>query len=76
MNCYVCAVGGTTNSAVGICGLCSVGLCVKHLGENAGQRGLLGAHPDDCLHHLGYDADPPRITRIPISVGHGRAPAA
>jgi hypothetical protein len=76
MNCYVCAVTGTKNSAVGICGVCSIGLCLTHIGENARRHRGLGAYPNDCLHHPGYDGDPPRITRIPITVGHERPPAA
>jgi hypothetical protein len=75
VNCYVCAVAGAENGAVGICGVGSVGRCVKHLGENAGRRGLRGAHPDDCLHYLGYREHPPPITRIPIRSG-GRPPTA
>jgi anti-anti-sigma factor len=76
MNCYVCALAGTENYAVGHCDVCSVGLCVKHIGENATRHGPLSAHPDDCLHHPGYQQDPPPITRIPISAGDDRPSAA
>lgn len=71
MNCCVCAVAGTEKFAAGICGVCSVGLCVIHRDEQARRRGLREAHPDDCLHSLGHHVDPPRITRIPIAtIGH------
>jgi hypothetical protein len=76
MNCYICALAGTENYAVGLCGVCSVGLCVKHIGENARRRGPLSAHPDDCQHYLGHEQDPPRITRIPSSAGNDRPSAA
>ncbi len=77
MRCYVCAVAGTENPAVGICAVCSVGLCVDHIAENARRRGPGGAHADGCLHRLGFDADPPSIARLmPIGAVDNRAPAA
>src|ERR1039458_8292496 len=77
MKCYVCAVDGTESPAVGICGVCSVGLCVEHIAENARRRGPGGAHAADCLHRLGYDEGLPRVARLlPIGIGNTRAPAA
>lgn len=75
MRCYVCAVAGGENPAVGICGVCSVGLCVEHISENARRRGPGGANADDCLHRLGYDDRPRRFARlVPVGAGnHGAA---
>jgi hypothetical protein len=76
MKCYVCAVAGTENPAVGICGVCSVGLCVVHIATNARWRGPGGARADGCLHRLGFDVDPPGRARL-MSIGtdDSRAPA-
>ena len=33
MNCFVCATQGKVASAVAICRVCSVGMCMDHLAE-------------------------------------------
>jgi anti-anti-sigma factor len=76
MRCYVCALANIENPAVGICAVCSAGLCLEHIGENSRRRGPGGARTEDCLHRLGYDEKPLRITRLPIAARNTPAPAA
>jgi hypothetical protein len=63
------------NPAVGICGVCSVGLCLEHIDENSRRREPGGARTEDCLHRLGYDDKQLRITRLPIAARNTPAPA-
>ena len=55
MQCYVCVLGDTHTPAVAICDICSVGLCVEHLTENALRTGPGGMRPYGCLHRPGHD---------------------
>jgi hypothetical protein len=57
MQCYVCALASDVSPAVGLCRVCSVGLCVEHLSENARRGGPGGMPAYDCLHTPNRDGD-------------------
>jgi hypothetical protein len=58
MHCYVCAIADAVSPAVAICGVCSVGLCLEHLTENARRQGPGGMRAYACLHRPGYEGSP------------------
>jgi hypothetical protein len=49
MNCFECARGGSTTTAVALCRHCNAGLCVDHLRDAATDRPQGGLHAT-CRH--------------------------
>ncbi|MER3408856.1 MAG: hypothetical protein C4305_07940 [Thermoleophilia bacterium] len=50
MQCYVCHREGRSSPAVGLCRVCSIGLCLAHLREAASRLGP-GGTLYACAHH-------------------------
>ena len=51
MNCYECAIAGTTVPAVATCTHCGIGICLEHF--QAEQDYRVGGSTYGCRHNIG-----------------------